>query len=162
MSGDEGGAASAAAAQTVAQVETSVGGAGDLSPGALRRPLTDAEQAMVAAAWNHNDESGTVVCSLPAGAGGSSVDILGKHFGRMRNAWLFDESVNAYMFLLQERDNDWAPKHGAKPSHFMSSFFFEKVRRARVVVNHWNHAIHKSHFMNFFFSEKVSVQERAF
>ena len=115
------------AAQTVAQVETSVGVAGDLPPGALRRPLTDAEQAMVAAAWNHNDESETVVCSLPAGAGGSSVDILGKHFGRMRNAWLFDESVNAYMFLLQERDNDWAPKHGAKPSHFMSSFFFEKV-----------------------------------
>jgi len=127
MSGDEGGAASAAAAQTVAQVETSVGGAGDLSPGALRRPLTDAEQAMVADAWDHNDESVTVVCSLPAGAGGSSVDILGKHFGRMRNAWLFDESGKAYMFLLQERDKEWVPLHGAKPSHFMSSFFFAKV-----------------------------------
>ena len=82
---------------------------------------------MVADAWDHNDESVTVVCSLPAGAGGSSVDILGKHFGRMRDAWLFDESVNAYMFLLQERDKEWAPKHGAKPSHFMSSFFFTKV-----------------------------------
>ena len=93
----------------------------------LRRPLTDAEQAIVAAAWNHNDESDNVVCSLPAGAGGSSVDILGKHFSRMRDAWLFDESVNAYMFLLQERDNERARLHRAKRGHFMSSFFFAKV-----------------------------------
>jgi Ulp1 family protease len=116
----------------------------------------------VASAWSFGDGDSNVVCSLASGAGGSSVDILGKHFGRLRNAWLFDESVNAYMFLLQERDKRHVAATGAKPSHFMSSFFFEKVRRARVVVNHWNHAIHKSHFMNFFFSEKVSVQERAF
>ena len=94
----------------------------------LRLPLTVAEQAMVDAAWDHNDESENVVCSLPVGAGGSSVAILGKHFGRMRDAWLFDESVNAYMYLLQERDKERARLHdGAKRSHFMSSFFFAKV-----------------------------------
>ena len=56
------------------------------------------------------------------------MDILGRHFGRMRNAWLFDESINAYMFLLQERDRRRCEANPAlRPSHFMTSFFFEKV-----------------------------------
>ena len=70
----------------------------------MAAPLTTEEDAAVDAAWSHGDGDDNVVCSLAAGAGGSSVDILGKHFGRLRKAWLFDESVNAYMFLLQERE----------------------------------------------------------
>jgi hypothetical protein len=99
----------------------------DASPGALRRPPTAEEQAVVTSAWAHGDGDNNVVCSLAVGAGGSSVDILGKHFGRMRKYWLFDESVNAYMFLLQKRDKLHVTATGCKPSHFMSSFFFEKV-----------------------------------
>ena len=104
--------------------------AGDGTPGHLRQPLTAAEQVVVAAVWNHGDKDANAVCSLAAGVGGSKVTLLGKHFGRMREGWLFDESVNAYMFLLQERDKKLcAESAGAKtPSHFMGSFFFEKVR----------------------------------
>ena len=54
----------------------------DGSSGALKRPLTTPENAKVAAAWNYREGSETKVCSLPAGAGGSTVDILGKHMAR--------------------------------------------------------------------------------
>ena len=102
--------------------------AGSATPGNLRRPLTAVAQVAVDAAWSHGDgHANVVVCSLPAGAGGSSVHILGKHFGRMRCKWLFDESVNAYMWMLQERDTRRCARTGARPSHFMGSFFFEKV-----------------------------------
>jgi hypothetical protein len=103
---------------------------GDGTPGDLRRALTVAEQAVVFAVCNHGDDDTNLVCLLAAGAGGSNVRILGKHFGRLRNAWLFDESVNAYMLLLQERDKRRCAATGARPSHFMSSFFFEKVKCA--------------------------------
>jgi len=42
-----------------------------------------------------------VVCSLPSGANGSNVHILGKHMFRMRAGWLWDETINTYMWLLQ-------------------------------------------------------------
>jgi len=42
-----------------------------------------------------------VVCSLPAGYNGSMVDIVGRQMERMPNGWLFDEIINAYMWLLQ-------------------------------------------------------------
>ena len=46
----------------------------------------------------------------------------------MRSGWLFDESINAYMFLLQERDRRRCEANPAlRPSHFMTSFFFKKV-----------------------------------
>ena len=52
-------------------------------PGMLRRALSTDEQDWVESAWGgHDDSSDIVVCSLPSGAGGSRVDILGKHFGR--------------------------------------------------------------------------------
>jgi len=128
-------------AEEVAESSSGEEDDGDGTPGALRRPLTTEEEATVQAAWRHGDHDNNVVCSLAAGAGGSSVDILGKHFGRMRSAWLFDESINAYMFLLQERDKRrCAGLPGAIPSHFMSSFFFEKVGRlqhARATVLGW-------------------------
>ena len=46
----------------------------------------------------------------------------------MRSRWLFDESINGYMFLLQERDRRRCETNPAlHSSHFMTSFFFEKV-----------------------------------
>ena len=46
----------------------------------------------------------------------------------MRSGWLFDDSINAYMFLLQERDRRRCEANPAlHPSHFMTSFFFGKV-----------------------------------
>ena len=53
------------------------------SPGMLRRALSPDEQDRVELAWGDRDDSSVnVVCSLPSGAGGSTVNILGKHFGR--------------------------------------------------------------------------------
>ena len=47
----------------------------------------------------------------------------------MPRGWLFDETVNAYMRLLQERDARLCAETEAerKPSFFFSSFFFDKV-----------------------------------
>ena len=47
-----------------------------------------------------------MVCSVTAGAGNSNIDILGKHMSRMPNGWLFDETINCYMRLLQVRVSD--------------------------------------------------------
>jgi hypothetical protein len=74
-----------AAAQAAAEADAAAAAAaaaGDGSAGELTRALTAAEAAAVAAAWAHPEGSEAVVCSLPAGAGGSSVDILGKHMAR--------------------------------------------------------------------------------
>jgi sentrin-specific protease 1 len=46
----------------------------------------------------------------------------------MRCAWLFDETINAYMWLLQERDRALCAADPARlPTYFFSSFFFEKL-----------------------------------
>ena len=55
--------------------------------GADTRPMagakeSEAEASEVAAAWAFHEGSKAVVCSLPSGDGGSSVDILGKHMAR--------------------------------------------------------------------------------
>jgi len=53
------------------------------SPGMLRRALSPDEQDRVELAWGGRDDSSViVVCSLRSGAGSSTVNILGKHFGR--------------------------------------------------------------------------------
>ena len=53
------------------------------SPGMLRRALSPDEQDRVKLAWGDRDDSSVnVVCSLRSGAGRSTVNILGKHFGR--------------------------------------------------------------------------------
>ena len=48
---------------------------------------------------------------------------------RMRCGWLFDETINMYMWLLQQRNNAWVAQdpQNRKPTYFYSSFFFEKV-----------------------------------
>jgi Ulp1 family protease len=47
----------------------------------------------------------------------------------MRCGWLFDETINMYMWLLQQRNNAWVAQdpQNRKPTYFYSSFFFEKV-----------------------------------
>jgi hypothetical protein len=95
---------------------------------AAKRPLTADEADEVRAAWAVPEHSLVVAVSLPAGAGGHSVEILDKHLYRHRRGWLFDESVNAYMWLLQKRDDRLcAADHQRKPAHFFSSYFFKKV-----------------------------------
>ena len=79
----EHGAALAAEAAAETGGVRRAGGGGDGSPGMLRRALSTDEQDLVESAWGgHDDSSDITVCSLPSGAGGSTVDILGKHFGR--------------------------------------------------------------------------------
>jgi len=70
----------------------------------LARPLDEDQEAIVREAWDHSERDVSVVCSLPSGIGGALVDILGKHMSRMPGGWLFDETINNYMWLLQERD----------------------------------------------------------
>ena len=72
----------AAAAEAAAEKARAVAAAADGSAGALKRPLTAGEASEIAAAWAYPEGSEKVVCSLPAGAGGSTVDILGKHMAR--------------------------------------------------------------------------------
>jgi len=74
--------AAAAKAREAEEAARAKAAAADGSAGALKRPLTASEAAEVAAAWAYPEGSEAVVCSLPAGAGGSTVDILGKHMAR--------------------------------------------------------------------------------
>ena len=84
-----------------------------------------------------SEEDTSVVVALPAGARGVAVNILGKHICRMRTgAWLVDEVINAYMWLLQMRSNEgvyqWNQSRpgdapAKKPSHFFNSFFFTNL-----------------------------------
>ena len=143
----EGAAAAEAAGAAEAAVAAAVANAAAASATALAALFTTEEQAVVASAWAHGDGDNNVVCSLATGAGGSSVDVLGMHFGRMRNAWLFDETVNAYMFLLQERDKRLCATTGARPSHFMNSFFFQKVSMSRVMRFQKVSSMHASTFL---------------
>ena len=76
------------------------------------------------------DKATEVVASLPSGACGSEVDILGKHIARMNPGnWLFDEVINQYMWILQARDNHRTALQqlscgsGKKPSLFLQSNF---------------------------------------
>ncbi len=46
--------------------------------------------------------------------------------------WLFDGSVNAYTWLLQERDDRLcAADRQRKPTHFISSYYSDKVSSSR-------------------------------
>lgn len=94
----------------------------------LLQPFTDEEMSLTEASWSHGHESEHVVVSLPSGAGRSLVPILGQHMHRMREGWLVDETINGYMFLLQERDRALCQQDPERlPSHFFSSFFFSKM-----------------------------------
>jgi hypothetical protein len=46
------------------------------------RPHTVSEKKIVDAAFEHSEDSEIVVCSLPAGAGGSNIHLLGRHVAR--------------------------------------------------------------------------------
>ena len=71
-----------ALAEAAAAAAPAAEAAGDGSSGDLKRALTPSEAAEVGAAWAFPEGSEAIVCSLPAGVGGSSVDILGKHMAR--------------------------------------------------------------------------------
>ena len=78
--------------------------------------------------WDVPADSDRVAVSLPMGARNSTVHILDMHIRRMKSGWLFDESINADMFLLQEQDDALcALDRTRRPSHFFSSYFFENV-----------------------------------
>ena len=78
--------------------------------------------------WDVPADSDRVAVSLPMGAKESTVHILDMHIRRMRRGWLFDESINADMFLLQQQDDALcAVDPTRRPSHFFSSYFFENV-----------------------------------
>lgn len=93
----------------------------------LVRPVDDEELDRINDAWLAGENQ--IVITAPAGAGGSNVDVLGKHTQRLRyEGWLFDEVVNVYMWLLQERDKRLCLGDADRqPSHFFNSFFFEKL-----------------------------------
>ena len=105
----------------------------------LIEPLTLSQQAEAMALWDQpdSDSNVAVVLRLPAGAAGSIVEVLGKHMARMApGKWLFDETLNCYMWLLQTRDDERVGElneglgDGDEPnkfSHFFNSFFFAKL-----------------------------------
>ena len=58
--------------------------------------------------------------------GGSHVCLLVSF--RMLDDWLFDETINAYFWLLQLRDNALCAADSTRlPTHFFTTFFFEKL-----------------------------------
>lgn len=67
----------------------------------------------------------------------------------MRSGWLFDETINMYMWLLQQRDNAWVAEdpQTRKPTYFSSSFFFEKMFENHAAYNYgsvkrWSKKVH--------------------
>ena len=100
----------------------------------LIAPLNATDRAAVFQMWNVPEHSERVAASLPMGAGGDLVDILDFHMWRMRRGWLYDENINAYMWLLQQEDNRLCEANPIRlPCHFFSSFFFEKVMSLLIV-----------------------------
>ena len=67
----------------------------------------------------------------------------------MRCGRLFDETINMYMWLLQQRDNAWVAQdpQTRKPTYFFSSFFFEKMFENHDTYNYgsvkrWSKKVH--------------------
>jgi hypothetical protein len=64
-------------------------------------------------------------------------------FGSVRMAprrWYFDETINAYMFLLAERDKRLCDVDSSRmPNHFFSSYLFEKVHQ---YLSYWVTSAH--------------------
>ena len=77
--------------------------------------------------WNSLKED--AVITAPAGAGGSDITLYGKHMARLEpGGWLFDETVNVYMYLLQMHDEKLCRDEPTRlPSHFFNSYMFEKM-----------------------------------
>jgi hypothetical protein len=108
---------------------------------AILQGLGKGELQEVFEAWRQprGNHSTNVVAEVPAAIEGTAVSLLGKHMYRMNpknklneDKWLFDETINAYMWLLQMRDYEsvlLAQDAGMvkKPSLYFNSFFFEKL-----------------------------------
>jgi Ulp1 family protease len=67
----------------------------------------------------------------------------------MRCGRLFDETINMYMWLLQQRNSAWVAHdpQNRKPTYFLSSFFFEKVFEINDTYNYssverWSRKVH--------------------
>ena len=67
----------------------------------------------------------------------------------MRCGRLFDETINMYMWLLQQRNNAWVAQdpQNRKPTYFYSSFFFEKAFEINDTYNYslverWSGKVH--------------------
>lgn len=46
----------------------------------------------------------------------------------MEDGWLMDETINSYIWMLQQRDKELCRLDpNRKPTHFFNSFFFAKV-----------------------------------
>jgi hypothetical protein len=62
------------------------------------------------------------------GVKGSTVHILDMHIRRMQSGWLFDENINADMWLLQQQEDALcAVDRTRRPSLFLNSYFFVNV-----------------------------------
>ena len=85
----------------------------------------DIEQA--SSAWKCDADAPVV--TLPCGAGGSDVVLRGCSFQRLADPqWLDDELVNAYMYLLSEREARMCARDShRKPNLFFTSAFFWRV-----------------------------------
>ena len=69
-----------------------------------------------------------VVIVLTVGANGASLSILVKHMARMESGWLYDETVNAFLYLLREREALLCRLDTTRTSiFFYNSYFFEKL-----------------------------------
>ena len=70
----------------------------------------------------------------------------------MRCAWLFDATINAYMWLLQQRDHALCAADPARlPTYFFNSFFFEKMFENNGVysyssVKSWSEKVRRATF----------------
>mmetsp|Transcript_71770 Transcript_71770/g.140782 ORF Transcript_71770/g.140782 Transcript_71770/m.140782 type:complete len:202 (+) Transcript_71770:456-1061(+) len=69
-----------------------------------------------------------VVVVLTVGANGASLSILAKHMARMESGWLYVETVNAFLYLLREREALLCRLDTTRTSNcFYNSYFFEKL-----------------------------------
>jgi len=94
----------------------------------LTTRLTTAEAEEAHRLVTYTEPDSTVV-TLAAGVFGSDLPILGEHFHTLsKGQWLCDEVINAFVFLILERDKaKCAADAGRKPVHLFNSFFFTKL-----------------------------------
>eukprot|EP00615_Pteridomonas_danica_P000957 CAMPEP_0114368330 /NCGR_PEP_ID=MMETSP0101-20121206/30747_1 /TAXON_ID=38822 ORGANISM="Pteridomonas danica, Strain PT" /NCGR_SAMPLE_ID=MMETSP0101 /ASSEMBLY_ACC=CAM_ASM_000211 /LENGTH=546 /DNA_ID=CAMNT_0001518441 /DNA_START=1219 /DNA_END=2860 /DNA_ORIENTATION=- len=105
----------------------------------LYQKITEAEDASLSLQLAKDD--GEVVASLPCGAGDAEVDILGQDLRRLQpGIYLNDEIVNAYMYLVHERNKKLLLKNSDETIHkqvvyFYSSYFMNKLALDPDLVN---------------------------
>ena len=92
----------------------------------LTRPLSKSAEGVIKNLWAPiNENSLEIVSRHPNGIKGSELNILAKHYFHMEiEKELFDESINAFMCLLQNSVEELKP---VDQSIFVTSFYYEKV-----------------------------------